>query len=211
MKNKFFFRTLLLFATVLMFTLSCSKKDENINPKKEDVFPDQIKNFLTQGMLDSLRGAGATIYSGNTPPIVNGIYLLSPDSCIYDNTSALTGSIITDQRYRFSNQNNTNFTLTVDVKDLSTNALHQTAVKTFICGSGNNFSIFILRTILNTIPAEAYNVYSGTLTTGGVLHLQNCLYIRNKGDDPTHLVAKAGTIRLFINAGNGLAINIPVF
>ncbi|MFT3979166.1 MAG: hypothetical protein QM687_01765 [Ferruginibacter sp.] len=192
---------------------SCKKDNDNGNEVSE--YPDPIQQFISQGMIDSLRNAGATIYSGKTPPIVNGIYLMHPDSCIYDNgNSASVGAIFSDYKFQFANQNNTSFTLDFAQKSVPANVLSNPPVQTFISGSGNHFSIFVLRnlSVNGSIPVEQYNVFSGTLTTGGIQNFQNVLYMRNKfGDESNVYVVAKGTIRVFVTGAPGLATTQTTF
>ncbi|HQG37728.1 MAG TPA: hypothetical protein PLK15_01245 [Chitinophagales bacterium] len=205
-------RVPLLLLILIFCILSCKKETDKITNETKEPFPQKIKSFLTQSMLDSLRNAGAVINSGTTPPIVNGIYLMSPDSCIFDNMSPTAGTLYGDYRFKFSNQDNTADTLTVEQKLVATGLTHQLPVFSYISGSGTKFSIFLYRNVSAMgITVEQYNVLSGTWTAAGIQNLQNSLYIRNKGDDPDNKVAKAGTIRVFVTGRSGLAVNTPIF
>lgn len=202
---------------LVLFFSSCKKdNDTNLNPTPEpnpNSFPAVISNIVPQTMIDSIRATGAAVYAGSTPAIVNGIYLMHPDSCVYDNSPGnFTGTIFTDYKFRFSNQDNTLFTLTVDQKSIPAGVLSSTPVSTYISGTGNNFSIFLLRTVSpGGVTVQQFNVLSGTLTSTGIQGLQNTLYLRSKGSDPTNSLPPAGTIRRFINGGNGLAANATDF
>jgi hypothetical protein len=158
-------------------------------------------------MVDSLRAAGANIYDGTTPPIVNGIYLMHPDSCIYDNSPGhFTGTLFDDYKFQFTGQNNSLYTINVAQKAMSTGTLSSTPAYTYISGSGNNFSIFILRTSSPSgITVQQFNVLSGTLTSTGIQNLQNTLYMRSKTGDPANTIVAAGTIRVFVTGVPGLA------
>ncbi len=190
--------------------LSC-KKDAKVNPA--ETFPAPISNLITNSMVDSLRNAGGTIFSGTTPPIVNGIYLMSPDSCVFDNSPGnFAGTLFADYKFRFTNQNNNTFTLNVDQKNLSSGSLNPTPASVYISGSGNTFSVFVFRTISPAgISVEQFNILSGTLTANGVQNFQNILYIRKKGSDPSGTLPPAGTIRLFVTGGTGLAASSSTF
>lgn len=209
--NRFVAVALLLF-TGAVFIISC-KKSETGDNTQPDTFPTPIRSFISQGMVDSLRNAGGTIYSGTTPPLVNGIYYMHPDSCTFDNSpGGFTGTLFADYKFRFFNQDNTAFTLNVDQKNTSSGALSPTPATVYISGSGNNFSVFVLRTITpGGISVEQYNVLSGTLTPTGVQNFQNVLYVRKKGSDPTGSYPAAGTIRVFVTGAPGLATTSTTF
>lgn len=190
---------------------SCKKSNDNI--AATDMFPAPIQSRVTQGMIDSIRTAGGTVYSGKIPAIVNGIYFMHPDSCIYDNSpGGFAGTLFVDYKFRFSAQDNSTFNITVEQKNMSTGALSPTPASSYISGDGNNFSIFVLRTVSPTgIPVEQFNVLSGTLTAGGVQNFKNTLYLRSKGSDPGNTLPPAGTIRVFVNGAPGLAANSATF
>ncbi len=207
--------TYFLSALVLTLSLVSCKKETNNGSKLQDntSFPTPIANFAPQSMIDSLRAVGAKVYAGSTPNIVNGIYFMHPDSCIYDNSPGnLTGIIFSDYNFKFSNQDNNLFTIGVEQKSLPAGILSSTPVSSYISGNGNDFSIFILRTVTPSgITVQQFNVLSGTLTPDGIQNFQNTLYIRSKVNDPNNTIAPAGTIRLFINGASGLAINSTAF
>lgn len=204
------------YAALLMFLISTGmscKKSDPANNSNPDAFPAVIANIAPGSMIDSLRNIGATIYGGSTPAIVNGIYFMQPDSCVYDNSPGnFTGTLFSDYKFRFTNQNNTSFTINVEQKSIPAGNLSPTPAQTFISGQGNNFSIFILRTVSPSgIPVEQFNILSGTLTTGGIQNFQNILYYRSKGSDPGNTLPPAGTIRRFVNGGAGLAVTTTTF
>jgi hypothetical protein len=74
---------LILTAGALAFS-SCKKSSDEVTPAG-NTFPTPIQSMVTQSMVDSIRTAGANVYSGTTPAIVNGIYFMHPDSCVFDN------------------------------------------------------------------------------------------------------------------------------
>ncbi|MBS1741817.1 MAG: hypothetical protein JST81_02175 [Bacteroidetes bacterium] len=214
MKNSLL-RTLMIGCFVMLSIQACKKsKDDNTNnTDNSNVFPTVISNIAPQSMIDSLRNLGANVYAGSTPPAVEGIYFMTPDSCVYDNSPAASaGSIYSDYKFRFSNQDNSNFTVNVEQKAIPANVLSATPAKTYISGNGNNFTIFVLRTLTPSgITVEQFNVLSGTVTSGGIQNFQNTLYMRSKGDDPNNLVVAAGTVRRFVTGGSGLAASVSDF
>ena len=211
MKNLTFKNSLLLFFIVSLFLSACKK--ENITTPKE-TFPTPINSFITQGMIDSLRLAGLTINPGTKPPIVNGIYFMQPDSCTFDNSPFNSaGTLYSDYKFKFTNQDNTAFTVTVAQKSIPAGVLSSTPVYSYISGSGNNFSIFIIRTLTPSgVTVQQYNILSGTLTASGIQNFQNTLYMRSKvGDADNTLTVPVGTIRVFVTGRSGLATNDAVF
>ena len=205
--------SLSLIGIVLTIVFSACKKSDDTNQNNNNNFPTPISNIAPQSMIDSLRNAGAAVYAGTVPPIVNGIYLMSPDSCVFDNSPGnYTGTIFTDYKFRFSNQNNSLYTIMVEQKAIPAGTLSSTPVSTYISGNGNNFSVFLLRTISPSgISVEQFNVLSGTLTSGGIQNFQNTLYLRSKGSDPGNTLPPAGTIRRFVTGSSGLATTATSF
>ena len=145
--------------------------------------------------------------------IVNGTYFMHPDSCIFDNSPGnFAGTLFADYQFRFSAQDNSTYNITVGQKNTSSGALSPTPASSYISGNGNNFSIFILRTLSpGGITVQQFNVLTGTLTAGGVQNLRNTLYLRSKGSDPGNTLPFAGTIRVFVNGAPGLAANSTTF
>lgn len=212
-KFKTALRNILLVVLTGFFVSSCKKSDTPNTPSNNNIFPTPISNLAPQSMIDSLRASGSVINSGTTPPIVNGIYLMQTDSCVYDNSAGnYTGTLFADYKFRFSNQVNSTFTISVDQKNLISGILNSTPVYTYISGSGNDFSIFILRTTSpGGITVEQFNVLSGTITSAGIQNFQNTLYMRSKGNDPGNTIVAAGTIRRFVNGGAGIAVTTTSF
>ena len=135
----------IFFAWVVIFA-SC-KKSSTSTPLKIDTLPTPISNIVSQSMIDSLKAAGATVYEGTTPPTLNGIFLMHPDSCIYDNSPGqFKDQLFDDYKFDFTDQNNTLFTISVAQKDMASGKLSAPPVLTYISGSGNNFSVFLYRT-----------------------------------------------------------------
>ncbi len=204
-----------IFAVSLFsFTISSCKKDKNDNPVIDNtVFPTSISNIVPQSMIDSLRAAGSNIYAGTTPPIVNGIYLMQPDSCVYDNSPGnFTGTLFSDYKFRFSNQDNNLFTVLVEQKAIPSGTLNAAPASTYISGNGNQFSIFLLRTSTpGGLTVQQFNILSGTLTSNGIQDFQNTLYVRSNDGGPANGYPGTGTIRRFVDGGSGLATITPDF
>jgi hypothetical protein len=202
----------LLVASVLILS-SCKKSSTTSDSTTIINLPAPISNIVSQSMIDSLKAVGVAIHEGTTPPVVNGIFLMHPDSCIYDNSPGqFTGLLFDDYKFKFTDQNNSLFTLSVAQKDVVSGTLSSTPVSSYISGSGNDFSIFILRTTSPSgIAIRQFNVLSGTLIATGIKNFQNTYYLQSKKGDSGNTIAPAGTIRLFVNGGSGLAIISTTF
>jgi hypothetical protein len=120
--------------------------------------------------------------------------------------------LFADYKFRFSAQDNSTFNIAVEQKNTSSGGLSPTPASSYISGAGNNFSIFVLRTLSPAgIPVQQFNILSGTLTAGGVQNFKNVLYLRSKGSDPGNTLPPAGTIRVFVTGEPGLAVNSATF
>jgi len=209
MKNSRQFVQLKFLLIASIAILSSCKKDKTTTTTSiiNATLPAPISNIVSQSMIDSLKAAGADIHEGTTPPILNGIFLMHPDSCIYDNSPGhFTGQLFDDYKFRFSGQNNSLYTITVEQKNVVSGILNSTPVKSYISGSGNDFSVFLLRTITPSgIVVQQFNVLSGTIVATGIQNFKNTLYIRSKQGDPTNIIAPAGTVRVFVTGAPGIA------
>lgn len=192
----------LVFLAVLFCVLSCSKKHDN------DGLSQDIKNFVPQAVIDSMRKWGLMIYEGKTPPTVAGIYNFSRNYCTFDNSGFnRANTYFSDYRLRFRDQNNSELTIALDYKALS---VQDTAsgVGSFIAGTDNNFTVFVdVKGVLTGVDYKGITFFSGTKTSTGIKSLQWGYYIKEKGPDPTNLLAKAGTSRIFIDQDSFSDIN----
>jgi hypothetical protein len=198
--------TKILFATIIVsvaFT-SCkkSKKVAPVGPLGAN-YPYILNSIITPAILDTLQKHGLHVHAGLTPAIVNGIYLLSPDECLYDNTGDYSvGEDIDDYKYQFSSQDNTTYTVSVAYTDVtSNNDSGSDNAATYISGTGTSFTIFAqAQGTLSGVSYTTLSVFSGILTSGGIQDFQNGLFLKSKvGDADNEVVAPVGTIRIFEN------------
>ena len=137
MKHYSFLVTVLCFS-VLLF--SCKKESET----KDDIgFSQDIKNFVPQPVIDSMRNWGMAINEGKNPPVIAGIYNFTKNLCVFDNSGYnQTGDYFADYRYRFRNQDNDKLTISLDYKALSA-ADSASGIGSFIAGNNNSFTVFV--------------------------------------------------------------------
>jgi len=165
-----------------------------------------INTIITPAILDTLEKYGTVVNAGLTPPAINGIYLIHPNYCLFDNESeiddelgSLAGKTFDDYEYEFTNQNNGKYTIAVKFKDVLGGDSGSDSSATFISGNGSLFTIFAKTTgISKGIPYTALQVISGSVTSGGVANFQYTEYWTAKTGDATNsLVVPVGTIRIF--------------
>ncbi len=173
----------------------------DINPWDTPERIDQVvPGYIQEKMKDYI-----PIYGGNTPPNVEGGYLISEMATVYceDNVFA-PGEAVADTYIRFSNQNTSNNTLDYEEKSLESVSTGKGA---FISGTGNNFTAFF-----NTVGAsfgistKTALVISGTKTSNGIKDLCYAFIMVEKGSDPEGKLMDEGVFRVFKDQ-DGMAAN----
>jgi hypothetical protein len=206
MKSVSYLSALFLISVVF---ISCSKSNTSTNNSSSSNLPAPVSSIASAADITSLKSSGMTINEGTTPPVVNGIYLQHPDSCIFDNSgNNSAGKFFADYKFRFSNQNNSSFAISVDLKDVTnyTDSASYSA-NTYISGSGNSFTIFAqVNGSLGGVTYTELDTYSGTLTSKGVQNFQWSFYLKSKSSDPNNVhVVSVGTTRVFNTGAPGMA------
>jgi len=196
----------LAFAIVLIsIALASCKKESKKNTTQVGAlganYPNVLNTIVTPAILDTLKKHGLTVHDGLTPGIVNGIYLFSPDECLYDNSGDYyVGETIDDYEYKFANQNNTAYTINVKYDDITAgDNIGSDSLATYISGTGNSFTIFAeIQGVLGGVSYTSLEIYSGVYSSSGILAFQNALFLKSKvGDIDNSVVAPVGTIRIF--------------
>lgn len=192
MKHSSFITILLC---MIMIISSC-KKEPNSND--EAGFSQEIKNFVPQTVLDSLRKWGLKINAGKKPPVIEGIYNITPNICSFDNSGFnRAGNKFADYRLRFREQNNETLTISLDYKALNA-ADSAIGVGSFIAGNDNYFTVFVNASgVQEGISYKQIGFYSGRKTANGIEGLQHGFYFTEKGPDPDNKLVKPGTSRIF--------------
>lgn len=170
------------------------------NELRANGLTDEINNMVPESIINELKRLGMPINTGNTPPTINGIYLVSPlrlKGTNIENDWELEHRF-NDYRIRFHSQNNT--LLTIAYEDRSVNYTNNTISSTttssegYIVGSGSTFTTFIkvISTRQTGETADLVLVYSGTKTVNGLNNVTHGLFML---DNHGHSV--------FINNGQG--------
>lgn len=200
MKKTIFLITIIISAIVIS---SCKKKKQEepvgaLGPN----FPTVVNTVVTPAILDTLKKHGVIIHEGLTPPSVNGIYLLHPLYCIYDNSGdKRAGTLFDDYKYKFTNQDNAAYTIRVDYANTNRSDVGSDVSGTYIAGSGNFFTIFAnTKGVSNGIDVNQLEVISGEIQTGSAIkNFQLAHFLISKGPDPTPLLEKVNSTRIFID------------
>jgi len=155
-----------------------------------------INNIVPQYIIDEMKNLGMPVYTGYTPPIINGIYNTTP--CILYSTNVYNDSYspghqFADLRFQFYNQDNSKMTL-------ETNYINGTesgsGYGSFIAGSGNNFSVFAqVNSISQGYPVVIIQVYSGTVGDAGITNMFYSVFmVENYGMDSMFIPNGSGRV-----------------
>ena len=204
------FQKLLRVVAICMLAIginSCSKKS---SPAPE--FSSSITNIISQNNIDLLRSKGMTIYSGTTPPMIEGIYSVSPFTLLspYGSTDGwAVGKVISDYKYQLYNQQNN--TLQVNYKNAALSDVGS-GLATFISGSGSNFSIFYqFNGNQSGVDYVMDGVISGQLTSSGIVNFQNGFMLKSKAGDETNTIMEPVNTGRIWTDGDGLSPTTAVY
>ena len=143
-------------------------------------------------------GQHMPIYSGNTPPSIEGTYNFSPNiAVIFEDNSQASGKEYISIVMKFENQDKQKNTL--DYANHDANSSTTTSAKgAAIIGSGDNFTcFFISEGVSNGIDVKLATLISGTKTAAGIKNMYYGFVMLDKGDDPKSVLMKKGVYRVF--------------
>jgi PBP1b-binding outer membrane lipoprotein LpoB len=189
---------------VLLILNSC-KKNEDAVPD----FSSQIQSIVPQSIIDDLQKRGMQINTGLTPPNIEGIFTSSPHILVssYEGDSYQTGDEFGELTIKFSNQNNEDESVSIDLKQASQVG---TGLGGFIAGSGNKFTLFAELDVTNgTVTSKQIRVFSGEITEDGIKDFYTALIMKEK-NDPDNTLIEVGQGRI-IKDGDGLAAKTSTF
>lgn len=190
-----------LAALVLTAVITSCKKDKKTTPVGAlgTSYPNVLNTIVTPAIIDSFKVHGMVINPGLTPPTVNGIYFFSPDYCTFDNSgSDQAGDTFSDELVRFSNQNNTLYSISYAYNQGNGSEVGIDNSATYLSGSGNFFTIYAqARDTTSGIATIDLRLVSGELGNGGIKNMQEGLFLVSKGPDPGGIIVPVGTTRIF--------------
>lgn len=184
------FSILILLALTLVIS-SCSKDDND-----PDVLQAKINNVIPPEFVQTVKGLGMDVYSGDTPPDITGSYVMNPNLLLRSN---ITNDVPSNTQFvnygiRFSNQNLSEFTISFvgtasGERDEGSGAI--------ITGSGNNFTVYGKSTTTVGSNSVVLGVmYSGTLEDGKIKNLKRAIVAIDDRNSGTSLL-KNGNARVF--------------
>jgi hypothetical protein len=174
----------------------------------EEHFDERITQEIPQEYLSKM-SAYMPIYSGNTPPNIEGTYSVSPCVLVYDSKNNWEpGHKFTDLIIEFSNQNMTQNTLIFRDESISSNgSISSTSEKAEakIIGNGDNFTLFVISVNTRTDGSwsKMASLYSGTKTSDGIKNLNEGFVMLDKYD-PNNQLMSIGQFRI-INDQDGMS------
>lgn len=216
MKKQTLLRSIIaIFVISFAISITSCKKD-----KTDEGFSQDIKNNIPDSILQIARNMGMTIYEGKTPPTVPSIFLF--DTLILEKSNFIDnfsiGTRFANYKFRTSNQNNTNLTITIENKYLNTingSVLGQDPPTTaYLSGNGNFVSVFtITKSYSTAIPVDStigLNIISGEVVTNGIKNAKFLNIILNDFGDPYNRYISVGQGRLSTE-GDNLAATQSIF
>lgn len=142
------------------------------------------------------------IYSGNTPPSIEGTYLLCKDILVYDSNNYYEpGHWFMDYITDFSHQDMTKNTIFFRGEERYEKTVNSKSdwTEAIVLGKDNNFTVFIID---NSKYNDGYttfktaNIFSGTKTNNGIKGLYRGIVVLDK-NDPNNILMNVGEFRIF--------------
>lgn len=190
---------------VTLFLTSCLKDDVDtlvLPPLRYalpigDVVPSDILSEIEKYM---------PIYEGDTPPEIEGVYVINPNELVVASAEDLApGIVISNDTVKFSNQNAKTNVITFERKQKTENEFSDFVS---LVGSDNNFTAYFNAdgTTTEGINYKTATVISGTMTANGIKDYYKAFIITEKDADPNKVLFPAKAFRIFKD-GNALAEN----
>ena len=178
---------------------------ESITTYQEE-YDEKIVKEIPVEMLTKL-GQYMPIYSGSTPPKIEGTFRVNPNRYVYDTTGYFNEDKpnATDKIIRFSNQSEDGQTIDYEAYDAKSSdiAYGRGAI---VIGSGDKFTAFF-NTEQNTsegVYIKQATLVSGQMTSNGIKDLYRAFLTLDKKNDNKDNYMDIGDFRTFKD-GDGLA------
>lgn len=170
---------------------SCSKEDD-----EPDVLQTKINNTIPPEFVETVKGLGMDVYSGDTPPDISGSFVMNPNLLLRSN---ITNDVPSNTQFvnygiSFSNQNLSDFTISFVG---TASGEREEGSGAIITGSGDNFTVYGKST--TTVGANSVVLgvmYSGTLEAGKIKNLKRAIVAIDDSNSGTSLL-KNGNARVF--------------
>jgi hypothetical protein len=197
---------LLLFAVGILFgVLGCI--EDNTDTLIPTVTPYLNTGDIPAYLQDSMLKHGMVFYTGITPPVIEGSFLVSPFKLLYASDGKSDTTKFFDELLRFYEQSADKRSIRFQSKTDNSLSFSDT-VKVY--GSGSNFTAYF---ITNTTSAgtdyfsKLATIISGTMTTSGIRDIRYAITMVSKYD-PSNFWMPVGTFRIFKD-NDGFSENFP--
>lgn len=169
-----------LIAIIFCMISSCKKDDPNVGLSQK------IQKIVPQVILEEINSKGMKINEGSVPPLIEGIYFVSPYELLSPysvNDGYKKGAIISGYAYKFSNQSSDKQTIVIDYKNYASDKA--SGIGSFVSGNNKSFTIFAeVKGVASSIDYVNIIIISGEITDKGIKNFQQSLYIKEKGEAP---------------------------
>jgi hypothetical protein len=167
--------------------------------------PYQVNNILTKELINQFEQNGMIIHKGFSPPDITGNYFMN------DLTNLETGDLYKEYSYQFFNQEK-DFSIELKYASNTSDAIGKGA---FISGNDRNFSVYCeMEDNINDNGTLVYlktiNVYSGQMSTDGIINYQNGFIVVDKINDINNNFMNIGESRIVYEA-DGTAESVSDF
>lgn len=167
-------------------------------------YGEQVR-FTTKSMspaIWTILAAYMPVYSGDTPPDIEGTYLMDPFETVYTSDGDYYPGEILDgvMNFGFTKSNDCNNTYYYTEGSYS-------AYDVYVDGSGNNFVAYFTTSGTNSeynVDVKMATIISGVMTSNGIQDFYYGIYMVEKSSDPGHHIMDVGTYRIYKD-GNGMA------
>lgn len=160
----------------------------------------RLTSVIPAKYLNELKGY-ITIYEGDTPPNIEGLFLMKPLSLVKDSYDATIAGQA-PMYFEFSDQNPSKNTIRLRQEQ---NHATGSAYGAYICGSGSNFTVFL------DISGKDGNywwkigtILSGTMTSNGIQNLRYAFVMLDNNDPKEEKIMKPGRWRVWKD-GDGMS------
>ena len=171
-------------AALFLFMVSGCEDDDN-DQILDDGLTREIHELVPAEILETIEGLGMPVYGGGQPPSIENIFECEPLEMIGTNVpgDSPVGTVFSTMRARFYNQNNEEFTISVDY---TSGDEEGTGLGGFVVGDGDHFTVFAeLNVSRGEASAEVVLMFSGKLVSDGIenLHVANFMLDNHGNDD----------------------------
>ena len=197
--------SIILCGLTLLF-MACSKSSDSSDNSQESK---SIDDIIPPTLLTNLKNR-MNIYEGDTPPSIDGCYLISPAILVSSTLSKdKIGDEFADDYIKFTNQNSNN---SITYNSIQEGGDTSSSNSVSIRGTGNYFTAYF--TAYNnshndsdnaTATSTTATVISGEKTSSGIKNIKYAFLMISK-DDPDSILVPINTIRVFTD-GDSLAEN----